>query len=160
MARELGGDGRRRDELATMRAADSDRQQVADRLKTALDEGRLTLHEYDERVTNAYAARTYAELLALVADLPRPGLSATEVTARQAAAARRASRRLPVALMVLWTVWGAAAAVNLVVWILVAVAAGGDVYPWPIWMLPAAAALLAVTVGVQAIRRQGPGDER
>ena len=42
-----------------MRAADSDRQAVADKLKKALDEGRLDLAEYDERLQRAYAAKTY-----------------------------------------------------------------------------------------------------
>nr|WP_240944547.1 DUF1707 domain-containing protein [Micromonospora thermarum] len=55
-----------------MRAADADRQAVADRLRTAVDEGRLDLHEYDERLQQAYAARTYGELDALLADLPAP----------------------------------------------------------------------------------------
>ncbi|MFG1841265.1 DUF1707 SHOCT-like domain-containing protein [Micromonospora sp. NPDC049175] len=53
-----------------MRAADADREVVADRLRVALGEGRLDLHEYDERVQRAYAARTYAELEALLTDLP------------------------------------------------------------------------------------------
>ena len=35
---------------------------VADRLRVALDEGRLDLHEYDERLQRAYAARTYGDL--------------------------------------------------------------------------------------------------
>ncbi|MFC5921965.1 DUF1707 SHOCT-like domain-containing protein [Micromonospora vulcania] len=53
-----------------MRAADADREAVADRLRAALGEGRLDLHEYDERLQRAYAARTYAELDVLLADLP------------------------------------------------------------------------------------------
>ncbi|WP_239140439.1 DUF1707 SHOCT-like domain-containing protein [Actinoplanes campanulatus] len=53
-----------------MRAGDSDRQRVADRLKAALDEGRLDLSEYDDRVQRAYAARTYGDLDGLLDDLP------------------------------------------------------------------------------------------
>ena len=53
-----------------MRAADSDRAAVADRLRVALDEGRLDLHEYDERLQRAYAARTYADLEVLLTQLP------------------------------------------------------------------------------------------
>ncbi|MDI6098599.1 DUF1707 domain-containing protein [Actinoplanes sp. NEAU-A12] len=132
-----------------MRAADADRQQIADQLKAALDEGRLSLHEYDDRVGAAYAARTYAELMVIVQDLPRPGLSNSEVAAQK----RRADRRLPTALIVLWTIWGALAAVNVVIYALVAVTAG-LVYPWPIWLLVPGAALGAVTVGVQVIRNQ------
>jgi hypothetical protein len=53
-----------------MRAADADREAVAERLRVALNEGRLDLHEYDERLQRAYAARTYADLEALLTDLP------------------------------------------------------------------------------------------
>ena len=143
-----------RPDAATLRAADADRHQIAEQIKAALDEGRLSLSEYDDRVRQAYAARTYAELLVLVADLPKPGLSAADVTARRQAEARRAARRMPVALLVLWTVWGSLMAVNLMVWFLVAVTVDGYVYPWPIWLLVPGAALGASTVGVQAIRRQ------
>lgn len=136
-----------------MRAADADRQQVADQLKAALDEGRLSLHEYDERVAHAYAARTYADLLGLVTDLPAPGVSAAEVSARRQAELRRRARRLPMALMVLWTIWAAVTAVNVVVYVLVTMTAD-DVYLWPVWMLVPGAALAAVTVGVQVMRRR------
>ena len=138
----------------TLRAADADRHKIADQLKTALDEGRLSLNEYDDRVRQAYAARTYAELLILVADLPKPGLSAAEVTARREAEARKAARKMPMALLVLWTVWGSLMAVNLMVWFLVSVTVAGYVYPWPIWLLVPGAALAASTVGVQTIRQQ------
>ena len=145
---------RRSEPIETLRAADADRHQIADQLKAALDEGRLSLHEYDERVRDAYAAQTYAELLILVADLPRPGQSAADVQARQAAELRKAARKMPTALMVLWTIWGSLAAINVVVWALVAATVAGVVYPWPIWWLVPGAALGVVTVGVQGIRRQ------
>jgi len=154
MPKEVTGPGRRSEQIETLRAADADRQQIADQLKSALDEGRLSLHEYDDRVAGAYAARTYAELLVLVEDLPLPGVSAAEVHARQAAEARRAARRMPVALLILWTVWAALAAVNLVVYALVRETVDDWVYPWPAWMLVPGAALAAVTVGVQLIRHQ------
>jgi len=57
-------------------------------------------------------------------------------------------------LSVLWTIYGALAAVNLVVWVLVATTVNGYIYPWPVWLLVPGAALGAVTVGVQRIRRQ------
>ncbi|MGK5680734.1 DUF1707 SHOCT-like domain-containing protein [Actinoplanes sp. URMC 104] len=143
-----------RADIETMRAADADRQKVADQLKSALDEGRLTLHEYDERVGLAYAAKTYEELLMLLTDLPRPGLSAAEVRARHEADQRRAARRLPTAMLVLWTIWASLTVVNLVVYALVSAGADSDIYPWPVWMLVPGAALAAVTVGVQVIRHQ------
>jgi hypothetical protein len=154
MAKEVSGPGRRATEprLETLRAADTDRQKIVDQLKSALDEGRLSLHEYDDRVGEAYAARTYADLIALIDDLPSPGMSAADVTARREAEARRRARRMPTALVVLWTIWGALAAVNLVIYVLVAVTTSDHLYPWPIWMLVPGAALGVVTAGVQAAR--------
>jgi hypothetical protein len=56
--------------LPSIRASDSDREQVAERLRHATSEGRLTGDELDERLGILYAARTYGELDTLVADLP------------------------------------------------------------------------------------------
>lgn len=53
-----------------LRASDADRQRVADRLRQAMDEGRLSLLEYDERLRAAYAALTYGELAKVTSDLP------------------------------------------------------------------------------------------
>lgn len=53
-----------------LRASDRDRNAVNEVLTTAFAEGRLTKDEYDERVGQLYAARTYGELDALTADLP------------------------------------------------------------------------------------------
>jgi hypothetical protein len=57
---------------APLRASDADREQLVDVLKNAFSEGRLTQDEYNARMEQAYAARTYGELRALVADLPGP----------------------------------------------------------------------------------------
>ena len=53
-----------------MRAAHADREQVVDALKAAFVQGRLTQDELDARVGQALAARTYADLAMLTADLP------------------------------------------------------------------------------------------
>jgi hypothetical protein len=152
MGKDVTGSGRwQADQLASLRAADADRQQIADHLKAAVDEGRLSLHEYDERISATYAARTYAELMVLVADLPTPGLNTADVQAQ----AVKSARKIPVALMILWTVWGALVGVNLIVWALVVLTTHSGVYPWPIWVAgPPGVALLAVTVGVKSIRTQ------
>ncbi|MCV7359012.1 DUF1707 SHOCT-like domain-containing protein [Mycolicibacterium fluoranthenivorans] len=59
----------------SMRAADTDRIQVAQLLTDAAAQGRLSLEEYETRLAKAYAAQTCAELDRLSADLP--GGSAT-----------------------------------------------------------------------------------
>jgi hypothetical protein len=56
-----------------LRAAHADREQVVTVLKSAYVQGRLTKDELDTRAGQAFAARTYAELAALTADLPVGG---------------------------------------------------------------------------------------
>ena len=51
-------------------ASHTDRERVVETLKTAFVEGRLTMDELDARAGQAFAARTYADLAALTADLP------------------------------------------------------------------------------------------
>lgn len=60
--------------LGRLRASHADREQVVGTLKAAFVQGRLAKDELDARVNRAFAARTYAELAALTADLP-PGLA-------------------------------------------------------------------------------------
>jgi hypothetical protein len=55
---------------ATLRASDADREQIAERLRHAMAEGRLIPEELEERLEAVFAARTYGELDALVVDLP------------------------------------------------------------------------------------------
>jgi hypothetical protein len=54
----------------SLRASDSDREHVVDRLRLATAEGRLRAEELEERLTTALAARTYGELDRVLADLP------------------------------------------------------------------------------------------
>jgi hypothetical protein len=58
-----GGRGR-------LRASHTDRDQVIDVLKAAFVQGRLSKAEFDVRVGQALASRTYADLAVLTADIP------------------------------------------------------------------------------------------
>ena len=58
------------DDQQKMRASDRDRQQVVDRLRRALEDGRLTMEEYVDRMEVAYQAATYGDLAPLCSDLP------------------------------------------------------------------------------------------
>jgi Domain of unknown function (DUF1707) len=58
--------------LGPMRASDADREQVIEVLKDAFVHGGLTKDELDARAGRALAARTWAELAAVTADIPRP----------------------------------------------------------------------------------------
>jgi hypothetical protein len=66
MAAAAAGRGR-------LRASHADREHVLDVLKAAFVQGRLTKDEFDMRVGQTFASRTYAELAALTANIP-PGL--------------------------------------------------------------------------------------
>jgi hypothetical protein len=52
------------------RVSHEDRDQTAEALRIAAGDGRLSLEELDERLEACFAARTYADLGRLVADLP------------------------------------------------------------------------------------------
>ena len=57
-----------------LRASDADRERVADVIRQAAGDGRLTMEELDERLDAVYAAKTYAELEPITRDLPQtPG---------------------------------------------------------------------------------------
>jgi len=53
-----------------LRASHADREQVIGALKAAFAQGLLAKEEFDLRVSQAFASRTYAELAAVTADLP------------------------------------------------------------------------------------------
>ncbi|WP_459803849.1 DUF1707 SHOCT-like domain-containing protein [Herbidospora sp. RD11066] len=57
-------------EPAGMRASDSEREAVVERLRVASTEGRLTLAELTDRTEAAYLAQTQGELAQITADLP------------------------------------------------------------------------------------------
>ena len=61
------------DDQQAMRASDQDRQQVVDLLCGALEDGRLRMDEYVDRMGRAYQAATYGDLVPLYADLPAAG---------------------------------------------------------------------------------------
>lgn len=132
-----------------MRAADDDRQRVADALRTALDEGRLDLHEYDERLQQAYAAKTYGDLDPLLADLPavapRPQSRIAPYTAplpTSTASAGRGATARPAAdpdatrrwLVQTWDDYGGAVGITVAIWLVLSLMAGEAQYFWPGWV--------------------------
>jgi len=62
-----------------IRASDVDREAVVTTLRDAYTAGRLTLDEFDERMTGAYAAKNWGDLRALTADLPIQPLLGTDL---------------------------------------------------------------------------------
>jgi Domain of unknown function (DUF1707)/Cell wall-active antibiotics response 4TMS YvqF len=56
----------------TMRASDADRERVAEVLRDAYVDGRLSPSEHEERLSAAYTAATFGELVPVLTDLPVP----------------------------------------------------------------------------------------
>jgi hypothetical protein len=158
------------DDRLHLRASDQDRQQVVDRLRGALADGRLTMDEYLDRMGRAYQAVTYGDLAPLCADLPvAPAAAAlagraaapAAMGAAMGAAGRRAGpgtlAGLPTVLKVLWLKWLVAVSVNVVVWALVSGTSGHLAYPWPLWVAgPFGAVLFALSAGTILFRRGRP----
>jgi hypothetical protein len=145
-----------------LRAADADREFVADRLRAALNEGRLSLSEYDDRLRQTYAARTYGDLDRLLDDLPTviphehsqvvpvpPPAGPAPPASVTAPPGPDAAPRRPVAgwLIGVWSAWLIAVSVNVVIWFLVSLSARQVVYFWPMWVAgPWGTVLVAITV--------------
>jgi Flp pilus assembly protein TadB len=55
----------------SVRAADTDREATADRLRQHHAEGRIDVTEFQDRIDHTYQAKTVGELHQLVSDLPR-----------------------------------------------------------------------------------------
>ncbi|WP_239553951.1 DUF1707 domain-containing protein [Micromonospora sp. PPF5-17B] len=156
-------------EQGGMRAADADREATAERLRVALEEGRLDLHEYDERLVRVYGAKTYADLDAVLADLPGPAPAQRVAVAPVAAPAPP-----PVAdaggkvvdaghgggwLLGVWSPWLRVAGILTVIWLISSVGSGDMGHFWPAWVLgPWGVLLLLRTVGGDAHGGRHPGE--
>jgi Domain of unknown function (DUF1707) len=111
-----------------MRAADSDRDQIAERLADALAEGRLDLGEYDTRLQQAMAAKTLGELERIVDDLP---LSKAQLESERQAAEERRRNAARKAMMDRWRGWFGIAVLLNVIWLFTVVSSGNFVFYWP-----------------------------
>jgi hypothetical protein len=154
MADELGTAGERE----RLRAADADRQAVADLLRAALDEGRLDFHEYDTRLGQAYAAKTYGELDPLIADLPTvaPAERSALVPAAPALPPVPGAGPMPASrpadatarwLLQTWDSYFTTVGICVGIWLLILVFAQDWQGFWPLWVAgPWGIVLTVVTV--------------
>ena len=78
-----------------IRASDRDREQVVEILRAHYAEGRLTLEEFDERTTAAYAGKTWGDLLDLIHDLPADVRLGADLAVTGQAVSPRARASLP-----------------------------------------------------------------
>jgi hypothetical protein len=123
-----------------MRAGDGDRQAVADKLKLALDEGRLDVGEYDERLQRTYGAKTYGDLKGLLDDLPgttvaAQGHASSEPLLPSAAPPPATSSRSGQLVKAWLGGFGGVFVVSTVVWLITSLSTGHMLYFWPVWLL-------------------------
>lgn len=137
----------------TIRASDSDREQSASRLRDGYSHGRLTLDELQQRLDEAYASKTLAQLDALLADLPiqdqMPPIPTPEADPAAAAGRKRVRERvltyviLMLFLVSLWAISGRQGSF------------------WPIWPIVIGAFILSFDLlGLEHPTRRGRARRR
>jgi hypothetical protein len=89
-ARRAASDG-----PGALRVSHEDRDQVAEALRVAAGDGRLSSDELDERLERALTARTYDDLALLVADLPPAGHALAPVPGTQRPGTQLPGAQLP-----------------------------------------------------------------
>jgi Domain of unknown function (DUF1707) len=134
-----------RPDTTQLRASDADRQAVVEQLREAHAEGRLDLTEFDDRTRSAYAARTYADLVPLTADLPaQPAAAVSPPSVADQPVATALPHRTGMVWKIVGSAWFFASFVNLVIWAIVCIASWDWIYPWWVWVAgPWGAVLLA-----------------
>lgn len=130
-----------------LRASHADREHVIDTLKTAFADGRLDKDELDDRVGQALAARTYAELATVTADIP--------ASPAQAPRLRRAARS-PVNREAVK--WGLVAAGAMIPPAMFVTAAFGELTPlallaFPLLFIEMIVAIIFVTITLARQRK-------
>ncbi|MFI6046406.1 DUF1707 domain-containing protein [Nocardia sp. NPDC051321] len=129
-----------------VRASDADREKIVEQLRHAMNEGRLTLHEYDDRLQQVYSAKTYGELTPVLADLP----------AQRGSRAMVPTNRIPQWVVIMWIPWVFVNMLTLLIWV-----ATGAGYFWPFWVaVPWGMALLIPTAIGITVRGNGSGSQR
>jgi Domain of unknown function (DUF1707) len=146
----MTGPADHRADRGRFRASHDDRDRVVELLKSAFVEGRLVKDEFDERVGQAMASRTYAELAMLTDDIPPPPTPPRPVV-RPRPRPRRPVKKIAVA-----TVLGTVAPVMLVLAVLLGNEDLAKAFGMPaMFTVMAWVAALAQTLDTRHSRRLG-----
>jgi hypothetical protein len=122
-----------------LRISDVERTAVQERLRRAVGDGQLELHEFDARVQSVWAARTRGELGRITRDLPEPPPPPPPAPRFRVFSDTEGGTAMRVLAIILASIF----AVNVAVWTLVVVTTGDLVYPWPLWVVGPPGAVLA-----------------
>ncbi|TQN35713.1 uncharacterized protein DUF1707 [Blastococcus colisei] len=123
-----------------LRVSDVERTAVQERLRRAVADGQLDLHDFDVRLQSVWATKTRGDLARVTADLPEPPPPPPPPAPRQVFSADDAGT----ALRVLTIIWACAVAINLVVWGTVSLATTQFLHPWWLYVAGPPGAVLAV----------------
>ena len=125
----------------SVRAADQDRERAIELLNQHTTAGRLTLAEFEERVSAVYAAPLLSDVDHQLRDLPVQRTAPAEPEQR-------------VALWHMWMPWVSAGIICWVIWGISEISSPERaIYPWPLWVVgPWGAVLLSRTIAYRASR--------
>jgi hypothetical protein len=115
-----------------MRVSDVERAAVQERLRRAVGDGQLDLHEFDVRVQTTWAAKTRGELVRVTADLPQPPPPPPAPAPRTVFTHDDAGT----AMRILTIIAACAVAVNFAIWATICLSTGEFIHPW--WLYVAA----------------------
>jgi hypothetical protein len=125
---------------ADLRVSDVERAAVQERLRRAVGDGQLDLHEFDLRAQSVWAAKTRGDLARVTADLPAPPPPAPPPAPRGVFSHDEAGT----AMRVLTIIWACAVALNFVVWATVSLATADFLHPWWLYVAGPPGAVLGV----------------
>ncbi|HIV59420.1 MAG TPA: DUF1707 domain-containing protein [Candidatus Stackebrandtia faecavium] len=135
-----------------LRIGDSDRELVSRLLKSAVEEGRLTLVEYDGRLQRIHSAKTVGDLTPIFQDLVASGNRRNfsehgSAPSKSYAAKSRAKTGTPAWIKWMWFGWAVPVTLCVVIWLILVVTELELQYFWPIWVAgPLGAVIGSVTV--------------
>jgi hypothetical protein len=127
-----------------LRISDVERAAVQERLRRAVGDGQLDLHEFDVRVQSAWAAKTRGELGRVTVDLPEPPPPPPPPARRQVFSDTDGGT----AMRVLTIIWACIVAINVTVWATVSLATGQFLHPWWLYVAGPPGAVLGVLYAV------------
>ncbi|MFI9509999.1 DUF1707 domain-containing protein [Nocardia sp. NPDC052566] len=106
------------------RASNAERDEVVRQLGRHMEDGRIDLAEYDQRVAQVYATPMREDLAAVLADLPKERVSLV-----------KSRPRVPIWQQIEGSAWLGVSVLVLAIWAAISIGAGAFTYFWPVWVI-------------------------